>query len=245
MEQNALFDTLYFPEKKLLLHPVPLSAPKPSPEAFLALTRLAATRGLSCVHLWEDRWLYRREVVTARLLARLGGFRRVSARLCTVQRIDAPTYGDLLQLHHLNGATSSKFKYGLFLKNMVQNREVMQQSGLLVAVAGFAGGRTFREPAGWRSHELVRFASVGGTVVAGGLGKLLRAFVREHAPDDVMTYADRDWSDGRGYQQLGFELAGQTPPQFFSLDAAGDRVPSVAETPLFNTGNLKYVCRFS
>lgn len=37
------------------------------------------------------------------------------------------------------------------------------------------------------------------------MGKLLKAFIEDVHPDDVMSYADASWSDGGVYRKLGFE----------------------------------------
>ena len=36
------------------------------------------------------------------------------------------------------------------------------------------------------------------------MGKLLKAFIDEVKPDDVMSYADAGWYDGDVYRKLGF-----------------------------------------
>ncbi len=43
-----------------------------------------------------------------------------------------------------------------------------------------------------------------GVGVDGGMGKLLKAFIEDVGPDDVMSYADASWSDGDVYRKLGF-----------------------------------------
>ena len=40
------------------------------------------------------------------------------------------------------------------------------------------------------------------------MGKLLKAFIEEVRPDDVMSYADASWSDGDVYRKLGFTEEG-------------------------------------
>ena len=47
------------------------------------------------------------------------------------------------------------------------------------------------------------------------MGKSLNAFIAETAPDDIMSYADLEWSDGRVYETLGFAFENVTPPQSF------------------------------
>ena len=67
------------------------------------------------------------------------------------------------------------------------------------------------------SYEWVRYASLEDSRVVGGMGKLLKAFIQDRHPDDIMTYAisseapDRPRRDGlpmtepgNVYRKLGF-----------------------------------------
>ncbi len=82
-------------------------------------------------------------------------------------------------------------------------------AGALVAVAGFSAPRVWRKGGREvRSCEWIRYASLDGIGVDGGMGKLLKAFVEEVRPDDVMSYADASWSDGDVYRKLGFVQEG-------------------------------------
>src|SRR3546814_8389597 len=75
------------------------------------------------------------------------------------------------------------------------------------------------KPADYRSYELLRFCHKQGVHVVGGFSKLLDAFKREFEPGDIMTYADKDWSDGASYRKLGFTVIGETEPQLFWVDS--------------------------
>ncbi len=175
------------------------------------------------VILWEDQWYSKQKIVQSRIKALLGISERIPARLSRVRRLDRPTTLHFLRENHLQDTVVSKYKYGLFLpeKHFRVLANPPKADELLVAVATFARPRVF-ERAGepHRSYELVRFANLLNTTVVGGLDKLLSHFVKEHQPDDLMTYADLEWSNGRSYQKLGFEPQGDTPPQDFWIDPA-------------------------
>lgn len=70
----------------------------------------------------------------------------------------------------------------------------------------------------YRSYELIRFCSVLGSTVIGGLDKLLQHFIRHHHPDDIMTYADRDWGEGKAYLSIGFDAVETTDPVLFIVE---------------------------
>jgi len=217
--------------------------------------------GIPTVVIWEDYWLARKSIVQSRLAAMLGVSAKIPARLTLARRIDNAATAQFLEANHLNGSTVSKFRYGLFLPRayyrVLPEGFVFDPSAdeLLVAVATFSNARIFEQSGQpFRSHELIRFASLAGTNVVGALDKLLNAFIREKSPDDIMTYADLEWSDGRSYKRLGFEERGSMPPRKAHVDGttmrrlrtradaphSGDQPPADFLT-VYNLGSIKYV----
>jgi len=219
------------------------------------------SQGVPAVLLWEDYWLARKSIVQSRLAATLGISAKIPARLTLARRIDNAATEHFLEANHLNGSTLSKFRYGLFLPKryyrVLPEGFVFDASAdeMLVAVATFSNARIFEQDgAPFRSHELIRFASMLNTNVVGALDKLLNAFIREKAPDDIMTYADLEWSDGRSYKRLGFEERGYMPPRKVLVKLADMRrvrtrvetgrptgEPPVEYLAVYNLGSIKYV----
>lgn len=71
-------------------------------------------------------------------------------------------------------------------------------AGELVAVATFSNARRWEKQGRTvSSYEWVRYASLRDTRVVGGMGKLLKAFISDRHPDDVMTYAISTAAPGR------------------------------------------------
>lgn len=222
--------------------------------------KLVAARnaGVLAVVLWEDYWVAKKSIVQSRLASMLGLSARIPARLTLARRIDNAATTHFLNDNHLNGPTASKFRYGLFLPKryyrvLPSNFAFDQmQEDLLIAVATFSNARIFEQHAQpFRSHELIRFASLQGTNVVGALDKLLNAFIREKLPDDIMTYADHEWSDGRSYLRLNFEERGNMAPREVLVDLRDmtrvAKIPDLAEISpvdyltVFNLGSTKYV----
>lgn len=134
------------------------------------------------------------------------GLLSVFARNCEVRRLDKATAAAFLSQHHRLGNTDCRYRYGLFVKRCTGSSEAPFEPGTLVAVASFSSPR-HRVSDGRResSYEWVRYASLGGLRVVGGMGKLLSAFIEDRHPDDVMTYADAAEEDsGAVYLKLGF-----------------------------------------
>ena len=61
--------------------------------------------------------------------------------------------------------------------------------------------------------ELIRYAT--SRHVVGGAGKLLKYFERTYRPKNIITYADRRWSQGNMYERIGFTKIRETAPSYF------------------------------
>lgn len=159
-----------------------------------------------CIHLDQDVWLNKADLVLNRVLSMIGQAQRFYARQTVVARIDKKTTLDFLEEHHLHIPMLGKYRYGLFFK------------GELMSVCVFSGARVMRHTEGYRSFECIRFCTKQGYVIVGGLSKLLKAFYLDFEPSDVMTYVDLDWSDGDKYEKIGFKKAGFLEPQYYLVD---------------------------
>jgi len=255
------FPVIRVGDRRLWLHlvePDQYVRETPRPAFFQELSDQFQRQGDRLIHLWADVWRQKPAVVQSRLRALAGSSQRIPGRLTRARRIDRPTATAFLEKNHLQVVTQSKFNYGLFLparyfrvlSDAYRQSLEPESAELLVAVATFSHPRTIPrngQPA--RSVELVRFASRLDCTVVGGLDKLLKAFIAAHHPDDIMTYADRDWSAGRSYEQLGFARVGVTQPHEFWLDPATGhrhyphRLPETAPhlIRIYNAGSIKFV----
>jgi hypothetical protein len=179
------------------------------------------------------------EKVTAVIRSRLGLNRTIFARKTEIKKISKTSAEDFLNGYHLMGATGSAFNYGLF------------SGAELVGVAAFSKGRKMdRLPDDKRSFELIRFCTRAGFTVSGGLSKLLKHFIREKQPGDIMTYVDKQFADGNSLIKMGFKKLGETDPVYFKVDKKNftrqviSKLEKVDQKKYYrtkNNGNLKLV----
>jgi len=135
------------------------------------------------------------------------GLGTIFARNCEIRRIDRPSADAFLDSNHRLGHTGGRYHYGMFVRRSTGGSELKLASGTLVAVASFSNARCWKKGDGTvRSYEWIRYASLQGLRVVGGMSRMLSFFCDEVHPDDVMTYADLSWPDGgEVYEILGFE----------------------------------------
>lgn len=207
------------------------------------------------IHLWEDVWLTKKEQVLVRLKSLFSINTGFHARKTKVFEIDAQTAKSFLEINHLQGFVKAKYGFGLYANDEI------------IAVATFSHVRPMKlKGSNYFSVELVRFASKNGVTVVGGLSKLIKHFSKQIQVNDVMSYADKDWSLGKGYDKLNFVKTSETDPIYFYLDQQTLKRYVVHRLPknilqsfkdqnslnldeflthsnyikVFNTGNLKY-----
>lgn len=151
------------------------------------------------------------DIADKRLLAHENVFTRVFARNCEVRKIGRDRAAEFLNTYHNLGYTNCRYCYGLFVRREGHTKSV---KGQMLAVAGFSSARKWEKDGRViRSFEWVRYASLPELRIAGGMGKMLKHFIEEMSPDDIMSYADNSWSDGDVYKKLGFT---EEEPKLFS-----------------------------
>ena len=164
-------------------------------------------------HIDQDQLLKAPHKIISRLQALLGKGTIIYARQTVVARVDKRIALAFQEENHLQAALPGKYRYALF------------HQGELVSLAIFSGGRKMvHYSPDYRSFELLRFCHKSGFRVVGGLSKLIKSFIDNFHPNDIMTYVDRDWSQASNLRTLGFEEQSQTLPQYFWIDGA-ERYP--------------------
>lgn len=153
------------------------------------------------IHIFEDEWQHKKEIVKSRISGLLGKNDRIFARKCEVRQVDSKTTTEFLNDCHIQGACSGKYHYGLYYENE------------LVSLMTFGKSRFAKD-----EFELLRFCNRLYTNVVGGASRLLKHFLKEHPEIKSLTsYADRRWSKGNLYESIGFKKVHVTDPAYFYI----------------------------
>lgn len=153
-----------------------------------------------------DELVYKPHLIKARVQSVLGFNKKIHARQCVIKHIDAHESRLFFEANHLLGNVTGAYKIGLYYKDE------------LVALALFSKGRRMnRLSENKRSFELIRYCNKCNFTVVGGLSKLVNYFAREKAAGDIMTYIDKDFSDGESFKKIGFQIIDESAPIEFVI----------------------------
>lgn len=168
----------------------------------LAKTLACENNNIQLIHIFENEWIAKQDIVKSRLKNLLGVYNRVIyARKCEVREVDQKTSKDFQEVNHIQGAVNAKVNLGLYFNDE------------LVALMTFSKAR-FDKKHEW---EMLRFCTKLGHHIPGGAGKLLKHFERSWNPKSIVSYADRRWSRGKLYEALGFKLDHASGPNYWYL----------------------------
>ncbi|MCI1785450.1 MAG: hypothetical protein LKI59_04835 [Bacteroidales bacterium] len=214
-------DMVIFGSGKANIIAVPIKAKSPdeAEEQHGILSEIIEKMEKRPIVIAEDTWYRQKRQLEARIRAHIGIFGHIQARNCEIRKIDKTVSSGFMNACHGYGDASCRYRYGLFVKHCRGNCPDGITEGMMVASAGFSNARRWiKGNKTVRSYEWIRYASLPDIRVAGGMGKILKSFTREVGPDDVMSYADLEWSDGSAYKLLGFKPESFRSPVLFMID---------------------------
>lgn len=164
-------------------------------------TKKCKELGIDLIHVWEDDWKMKREIVQSIILNKLGLIeKKVFARKCSISEVWTSMASDFLDSNHIQGNCNSSVKLGLFYENE------------LVSLMTFG----FRYTNGKKEYELIRFCNKINLNVIGGASKLFSTFMKLYEDiDRIISYSDISIFNGKMYEKLGFQHVRTSEPNYF------------------------------
>lgn len=144
--------------------------------------------GIQLITIWEDEWLYKKDIVKSMLRHKLHKDEsvRVFARNTVIEKLSWGEVEEFLNTYHIQGSSHGSVYYGL------------KYNSEIVAVSV------------WRKNKntlyLDRYAT--SCNVIGGMGKLLKygkKYALDNGCNQIITFSDHSVSDGYLYEKLNFE----------------------------------------
>ena len=166
-------------------------------------TNVCESKGIHLIHIFEDEWVNNKDIVKSRLknLFKLTE-NKVYGRKCIIKEVNTKDKTKFLNDNHIQGTIGSKVNLGLYYNDD------------LVSIMTFGKGRVVMN--GVKNEwELLRFCNKINHSVIGGASKLFKHFIKNYKPNQLISYADRRWSQGNLYNQLGFNKTHNSTPNYF------------------------------
>lgn len=163
------------------------------------------SKGIRLIHIFEDEWLFKKDIVKSRIKNLLNkNENKIFARKCTIKVINPSESNCFLENNHIQGKDNSSVKLGLLLNNE------------LVSVMTFGKLRTaLGNKNKIDTWEMYRFCNKSNTTVIGAASKLLKYFIKTYYPKKIITYSDKRWNSGNLYTTLNFIKISNGVPNYW------------------------------
>jgi hypothetical protein len=171
-------------------------------------TLTAEQSGINLLHIFEDEWRDKRNIIQSMIESRLGMAQKtIAARKCVVRQLTKTERKIFFEENHADGDIVSIDSWGLF-----------DNEGQIVY------GISIRKPF-HKKHDAIEIARCCPKLnhnVPGGLSRLVKyvkKWSNENGYKKIVTYVDRRWGGtGNGYRHAGFKGILKTPPRFWWTD---------------------------
>ena len=170
-------------------------------------TETCLEKGIKLIHVWEDDWNNKQDIVKSMILNKLVKTpNKIFARKCVVKEIsDTKLVRNFLIKNHIQGIVGSTIKLGLFYEKELVSLLTLGKKRKFMNSSSKSEGE----------YELLRFCNKLNTNVVGGASKLFKYFIRNYSFTEITTYADRSHSQGNLYEKLGFNFLHKTEPNYY------------------------------
>lgn len=155
-------------------------------------------KGIELITIWEDDWLYKKNIIMSIILNRIGDSNiSIGARRCEIKEVDSEKSKEFLNENHIQGWAVSKYRFGLFFEDELVSLITLSKGRISLGSNGDV-------------YEIVRYCNKLNYNVIGGLSKLFKYFIKIKNPNTVISYCDLDMFKGSSYLKIGMLYSGES-----------------------------------
>lgn len=173
--------------------------------------QMCKEKGITLFQIYEDEWRDQREICESMISNRLGlTSTKLFARKLEIVSSDclSQRFDSFFKSNHLQGNVRYKHALGL-----------VDAHGEIISAISLR--KPFTKNDG-KTIEIARLASKKNTVVAGGFSRLMKyvkLWAKENGYDNILTYSDNRYSQGKVYEKYGFKFVHRTVVGYDYTDA--------------------------
>lgn len=163
--------------------------------------KMCQSSGVKLIQIFESEYLSNPDLIRSMILSKMGiSQRKVRASNCNIKLVSLHDFKTFITENHVQGFRSSSLRYGLYHKD----------SNELLCCLSFQKSSNKKY-----DLELTRWCTKQNVRVYGGFSKIFKHFTRKHPNKKIISYCDKRWSDGKIYDDMGFQKTHETQPNYF------------------------------
>lgn len=153
----------------------------------LSKTEKAITKGIKLIHIFEDEWLYKKDIVKSMINKELGCSKIIDASNCDAKIIKDDVAETFINNNSIQYYIPCDFNMGLYYRDE------------LLSTISFKNNKV-------NGHYLLQnFCDKKYFTVRKGIIKLINEFINMMKPKEIITYIDRRWDNSDVFYEIGFK----------------------------------------
>lgn len=162
----------------------------------LKKTYYCKEQGIQLIHIFEDEWLYKRDIVKSNIRYLLHkNINLIYGRKCIIKVLDKDDAKCFLDKNSIKEISIPSINYGLIY------------DGEIVSIMSFKNIRN-------KTYELMVFCNLLNTTITGGFAKLLKSFISDFNPSCIVSYVDKRWDNGELFDDNDFKHIRDKNPDY-------------------------------
>lgn len=165
-------------------------------------------KGIRLIHIFEDEWEFKKEIIKDKISSMLGKTKqKIYARNCLIKIPTIEEKRNFLNSNHIQGDVSDSIHIGLYYNDKLMSMMTFGKPRVNMGHKNNCDNQ----------YELLRYCTLLNTNVIGGAGKLLKYFIKNYSPNEIISYCDRRFSVGNLYEKIGFKLNHTSLPNYYYI----------------------------
>jgi hypothetical protein len=191
-------------------------------------TILCNENNIDLIHVFEDEWVHKKEIVKSIIRSRFKRFDFViNSSQCEIKEIDSAISQTFLNENCVSDAIECEINIGLFYENS------------LCSIMCFNKINEFE-------YTVIRMCDKLNTQINDGSNKLFHHYKSIYVPNTTKTSIDSRYAELTKYESMGFKIVGYTTPQHSfvakrNLMRSVDK-PNDSHFKIFDCGQIIMVC---
>lgn len=159
-------------------------------------TNSCEEQGIKLLHIFEDEWNNKREIVKSIIRSNLNIYNNIiSSNNCILKKINNKESFKFLCENSLFNNIKIAINIGLYYNNELQLLMCFNKIG--------------------NNYKLILICNKLNTKVIDGENKILKNFIESYQPHEIITFIDRRYNNSELYENLGFKFISNLKPNYF------------------------------
>jgi len=180
-------------------------------------SELSNKNNIKLIHIYEDDWLYKQEIIKSRILNIFGKNKKINGKKCIIKEIkNVDIIREFLVENHIKGYKGSLYNIGLYFDND------------LISIMCFD-----------KNNKLIRFCNKNFYDIENGYEELFNYFITKYNVNESYSYYDIGWNDDF-LIKLGFkEYKKLNPTYYYIIDGIRKKGINMNSIDMIKNKNYK------